>query len=749
MTVLQTLSPAPTTPSLSLATVAATAVQPLLGRPVIARRKLLETELGDALDRCFSACAQLEHRHALDQEDRIRLKRRLKWKRSALLSEDDLERRVHAAIAFAKQLEKQLRMLERAESVALEAVASAIRSEPSGQSLSAVASTTRAQALSVAGGPARPVAPQPARSVSAPLPISIDQLPSVNLIDGVLTGAVSWQAALSEVPRRTDVSMAAIFEDQALNAEFAWRKALLDLRSTHSAKAAVHELRGEHASAADVRFAQRLFKAASEGTPVAELLIDQRHRRVTDTRVMVPLVKALVLLWWNGRRKITARQIAEQVNAELAKLAARARADGYLTPFPKVSEASVQKFLQRLPPAVKKVRANGVQAHIRQARVVCAEQLATAANQFWEIDHSPADIWAVASAEEPHAKVQLYLTACIDAYSGLPLAVHVDSRYPTAYTTSIVLRSALVPSDINGQTVGGIPEHMILDNGKDFTSTHVQSVADALGIRAIHAAPRSPDEKPHVERFFRTLNQHFAQFPGYKPADGKSEGAGDKNLGRLLTVRHVKEEVERFRLAYSQRVSEKREGSPLDRFVATVTMRPAPERDVLDLLLLKSDEIRVLTRQGVQFNKHRYVGDVETAGGHRYTELGSRRVIIRYHPDVTEWIVVFDAHTNEPLGELTRADIFARTGGAAAINEAEKPRLLKATREYDVALKKRDHQQAQDARRRELEQLAEERGRSAPAHAIDEATEETLDADAPARRKNAPAMKPALLEGLF
>ncbi|MFN8718260.1 MAG: hypothetical protein ACK50C_14885, partial [Gemmatimonadaceae bacterium] len=75
-----------------------------------------------------------------------------------------------------------------------------------------------------------------------------------------------------------------------------------------------------------------------------------------------------------------------------------------------------------------------------------------------------------------------------------------------------------------------------------------------------------------------------------------------------------------------------------------------------------------MTREGVQFNKHKYLGGVSTRRGHSYSELESRRVVIRYHPDVTEWIVIFDAHTNEPLGELIRADLFASIGGASEIN---------------------------------------------------------------------------------
>jgi transposase InsO family protein len=468
--------------------------------------------------------------------------------------------------------------------------------------------------------------------------------------------------------------------------------------------AAATELKGRELTQAEMRFVQRFFERAKQGEAHANLLVDGRRRRMTQPTVMVPLVKALVLLFWNGRRKITAPQIAELVRDELKRWEERLRQRGIATPLPTVSSETIQKFLNRLPPALRDIREKGLTEYARQHRVVCATLEALFANHLWEIDNSPLDLAAILDGETEEEVDRLWITALIDAYSGLPLAVHVDSRTLTAYTTSIVLRDALTPREIGGVQVGGLPELLVCDRGSDFTSCHVETVAAALGIELRVAAPRSGDEKPHIERFFGTLNRALAEFPGYKPADGKSAGARHKHAGRLLTVRRIKEEVERIRVAYCQTVSEKRDGAPITRWAQSVQWRPIPDGDVLHLLLLKSDAQRTLTREGVRFGRHTYFNDLHTHHGQSWTELQGRKVIIRYHPDISDFIIVYDAETNALIGEMIREDLYTHLSRTSSINQRERLRLLPVTRAYENKLKKMDSQRAKEERQRERDQ---------------------------------------------
>lgn len=62
-----------------------------------------------------------------------------------------------------------------------------------------------------------------------------------------------------------------------------------------------------------------------------------------------------------------------------------------------------------------------------------------------------------------------------------------------------------------------IPEAITIDRGKAYDSSTFLNGCEMLGISVTMAAPRSPTDKPHIERWFRSLNTLFTQFlGGYK-----------------------------------------------------------------------------------------------------------------------------------------------------------------------------------------------------------------------------------------
>lgn len=62
-----------------------------------------------------------------------------------------------------------------------------------------------------------------------------------------------------------------------------------------------------------------------------------------------------------------------------------------------------------------------------------------------------------------------------------------------------------------------VPEAITIDRGKAYDSPTFLNGCETLGISVTLAAPRSPTDKPHIERWFRSLNTLFTQFlGGYK-----------------------------------------------------------------------------------------------------------------------------------------------------------------------------------------------------------------------------------------
>ncbi len=108
-------------------------------------------------------------------------------------------------------------------------------------------------------------------------------------------------------------------------------------------------------------------------------------------------------------------------------------------------------------------------------------------NQLWEADSTPADLMLT---DGRHS-----LIGMIDVYSRrMKFFVSKTSR-----ATSVValIRLCLIE--------WGVPEIIKTDNGKDYISQHVVRVIDGLEIEQQLCTPFQGQEKPHMERGFKTF----------------------------------------------------------------------------------------------------------------------------------------------------------------------------------------------------------------------------------------------------
>ncbi|MEI2423272.1 DDE-type integrase/transposase/recombinase [Arthrospira platensis SPKY2] len=69
----------------------------------------------------------------------------------------------------------------------------------------------------------------------------------------------------------------------------------------------------------------------------------------------------------------------------------------------------------------------------------------------------------------------------------------------------------------------GIPQRLYADNGKAFTSKHLNVVCANLNIRLLHARPYHSWSKGKVERFFLTVRTDFLQTLTFKPVASLEE----------------------------------------------------------------------------------------------------------------------------------------------------------------------------------------------------------------------------------
>jgi hypothetical protein len=90
-----------------------------------------------------------------------------------------------------------------------------------------------------------------------------------------------------------------------------------------------------------------------------------------------------------------------------------------------------------------------------------------------------------------------------------------------------------------------IPEAIVVDGGKAFLSTNFHMACDAFGTEVIHAPPRTPTHKPHIERTLGSMATMFAQFvSGYtgRSAEHRGQRVEDQPLWSLPQLQELLEE---------------------------------------------------------------------------------------------------------------------------------------------------------------------------------------------------------------
>lgn len=154
--------------------------------------------------------------------------------------------------------------------------------------------------------------------------------------------------------------------------------------------------------------------------------------------------------------------------------------------------------------------------------------------QYVEIDSNTLDI----ETAMPDGKIiRPYMTAAVDVYSGSVAGFHIHAGAPSSTDHTVLFariaaprraidrmnpalwlsNSKTLPSSemiAMGQAAGDAPampfisiETLTMDRGKDFLASRV--AAEMLGWSVVDAPPHSPTAKPHVERFFKSMNSLF------------------------------------------------------------------------------------------------------------------------------------------------------------------------------------------------------------------------------------------------
>ncbi|MBK5274586.1 MAG: transposase [Desulfuromonadales bacterium] len=309
-------------------------------------------------------------------------------------------------------------------------------------------------------------------------------------------------------------------------------------------------------------------------------------------------------------------------------------------------------------------------------------------NQRWEADSTPADLLCTDG--------RCAVIGIIDVWSRR-LKLHVS---PTSKSAAIaaLFRRCLIS--------WGVLEEFRTDCGTDYTSFHVERVCDALDVVHHLCNEFHPEEKPHIERAFKTFSHGLVELlPGYvghSVADRKNIEARKSFASRLMTkgetleVRLTMAELQKICDQWCETIYHQDAHSGLDGMTPAAKARSWTEPiaritndRALDILLYpapSNDGLRKIGKKGVEvtFNGVKLYYKAGEFAGHEGEQV---RVLI----DETD---------------LGRAPIFRENGDFLAL--AEDPHWLGISSQEVAQKSKQKQKQVLAEQRQEIKVIAKQ-----------------------------------------
>lgn len=232
-------------------------------------------------------------------------------------------------------------------------------------------------------------------------------------------------------------------------------------------------------------------------------------------------------------------------------------------------------------------------------------------------------------------KKRVYIIALIDDASRF--IVGIDIVFNDNFINLIAIMKTAV-------TRFGKPQILNFDNGKNYKNKQMELVTARIGSTIHYCTPYTPIAKAKIERWFRTLRDHWMSL--LKMSDYK-------------TIDELRISLMEYVTGYNQTVHSSLDGlSPQDRFFKESHMIKRLTQEQIETSFLLEYERRVSTDNVVMLN------EVEYEVPYRYSK---QKITLRYSPDLSKIYVV-----NKETGELIPIKILNKKENALIKREKVK-----------------------------------------------------------------------------
>jgi putative transposase len=295
----------------------------------------------------------------------------------------------------------------------------------------------------------------------------------------------------------------------------------------------------------------------------------------------------------------------------------------------------------------------------------------THANQLWEIDGTKSNNFSIKGADGKEERYTLLVA--IDVYSRRAITVVAKSESSESII-ELLLRKCLI--------TWGLPESIKVDNGKGFVSNRTRATCASLAIKLNILPPGTPELKPHVERFHRTLDMMLlSTLPGYVGNSVEARKvlearAGDKGIQGVLTAQEIGQAIDNWTNNYYEAKHLHRgiDKTPMEQWATSpIPARKLDNLRALDMLLMPIGKRNPTVQgTGITYENRPYTD----ANGDWVTMIG-KKISIRLNPLEPLQIYCFDPRTNAFLFVALSPEGDERAKHAGVAKAAEK--VVKAT----------------------------------------------------------------------
>lgn len=192
----------------------------------------------------------------------------------------------------------------------------------------------------------------------------------------------------------------------------------------------------------------------------------------------------------------------------VGKLAERGLLDARNATIRLPSLRTIERRIKALDPYVVVMAKRGKVAADRVIRAAGRQILSPRAMFLVQIDTHYLDIILV-DPDSGEIIGRPYLVCIIDVYTRAVIGMYV-SMFPPSATTTLAAIKDMLTRVLRGLP-GGVPVRIIPDNGVDFKNSAFVRLCGRLGIIIVPAEVRDPNDKAHIESFFRTLTHSLTQ----------------------------------------------------------------------------------------------------------------------------------------------------------------------------------------------------------------------------------------------